>query len=177
MNSEKAYYDDKDDDSKVVLNRSRLSNTLNSCIWTAKWSTKHDYEPCCKSTCFLLICHQAIFSITDPNQEVYLVVRIEKVLQGSISSCIEPYLKSGDTKKAAQKAHKWAEICCKSLGQYGMPFGWTARWGDFRLMLGIMFFLEYALKTFAILSSYYFCAVYTVWMDSEVRTLAHRVFP
>ncbi|XP_074634034.1 dedicator of cytokinesis protein 9-like isoform X3 [Acropora palmata] len=70
---------------------------------------------------------KAIFSITDPNQEVYLVVRIEKVLQGSISSCIEPYLKSGDTKKAAQKAHKWAEICCKSLGQYGMPFGWTAR--------------------------------------------------
>ena len=127
------------DDSKVVLNRSRLLKTWNSCIWTAKWSTKHDHEPCCKSTCFLLICHQAIFSITDPNHEVYLVVRIEKVLQGSISSCIEPYLKSGDTKKAAQKAHKWAEICCKSLGQYGMPFGWTARWGYFRLMLGNVF--------------------------------------
>ena len=75
----------------------------------------------------LLIFDKAIFSITDPNQEVYLVVRIEKVLQGSIGSCVEAYLKSGDIKKASQKAHKLAEICCKSLGQYGMPFGWTAR--------------------------------------------------
>ncbi|XP_068687127.1 dedicator of cytokinesis protein 9-like [Montipora foliosa] len=70
---------------------------------------------------------KAIISTTDPNQEVYLVVRIEKVLQGSIGSCVEAYLKSGDTKKASQKAHKLAEICCKSLGLYGMPFGWTAR--------------------------------------------------
>ena len=75
-----------------------------------------------------MICFfQAIFSITNAHPEVYLVVRIEKVLQGSIGSCVEPYLKSGDTKKAAQKAHKLAEICCKSLGQYGMPFAWTAR--------------------------------------------------
>ncbi|XP_022797946.1 dedicator of cytokinesis protein 11-like [Stylophora pistillata] len=70
---------------------------------------------------------KAIFSITNPHQEVYLVIRIEKVLQGSISSCVEPYLKSGDTKKIAQKAHKLAEICCKSLGQYAMPFAWAAR--------------------------------------------------
>lgn len=57
------------------------------------------------------------------------MIRLEKVLQGSIGSCVEPYLKSGDTKKAAQKAHKLAEICCKSLGQYVMPFAWTARLG------------------------------------------------
>lgn len=70
---------------------------------------------------------QAIFSITNIHPEVYWVIRIEKVLQGSIGSCVEPYLKSGDTKKAAQKAHKLAEICCRSLGQYVMPFAWTAR--------------------------------------------------
>ena len=70
---------------------------------------------------------QAVFSITNLHPEVYLVIRIEKVLQGSIGSCVEPYLKSGDTKKAAQKAHKLAEICCRSLGQYVMPFAWTAR--------------------------------------------------
>ncbi|XP_073255433.1 dedicator of cytokinesis protein 11-like [Porites lutea] len=70
---------------------------------------------------------KAVFSITDPNPEVYLVIRIGKVLQGSIGSCVEPYLKSGDTKKAALKAHKLAEICCKSLGQYAMPFGWAAK--------------------------------------------------
>lgn len=70
---------------------------------------------------------KAVFSITNLHPEVYLVIRIEKVLQGSIGSCVEPYLKSGDTKKAALKAHKLAEICCRSLGQYVMPFAWTAR--------------------------------------------------
>ena len=76
---------------------------------------------------FTCLIFQAVFSITNLHPEVYLVIRIEKVLQGSIGSCVEPYLKSGDTKKAAQKAHKLAEICCRSLGQYVMPFAWTAR--------------------------------------------------
>ena len=68
-----------------------------------------------------------MFSVTNPNPDVYLVVRIEKVLQGSIGACVEAYLKSGDTKKAAMKVHKMAEICCKKLGHYTMPFAWTAR--------------------------------------------------
>ncbi|XP_068733297.1 dedicator of cytokinesis protein 11-like [Montipora capricornis] len=57
--------------------------------------------------------------ITDPNQEVYLVVRIEKVLQGSIGSCVEAYGSSLETPRnfTVQKAHKLAEICCKNLGQ------------------------------------------------------------
>lgn len=76
---------------------------------------------------FTCLIFQAVFSITNLHPEVYLVIRIEKVLQGSIGSCVEHYLKSGDTKKAAQKAHKLAEICCRSLGQYVMPFAWTAR--------------------------------------------------
>ncbi|XP_031567360.1 dedicator of cytokinesis protein 11-like isoform X3 [Actinia tenebrosa] len=69
----------------------------------------------------------AIFSVTCPHAEVYLVVRIEKVLQGSIGSCVEPYIKSGDIKKTAVKVLRLAEICCKKLGQYTMPFGWAAR--------------------------------------------------
>jgi hypothetical protein len=70
---------------------------------------------------------QAIFSVTVPHSEVYLVVRIEKVLQGSIGSCVEPYVKSGDIKKTATKVLRLAEICCKKLGRYTMPFGWAAR--------------------------------------------------
>lgn len=70
---------------------------------------------------------QAIFSVTCPHAEVYLVVRIEKVLQGSIGSCVEPYIKSGDFKKNALKVLRLAEICCKKLGHYTMPFGWAAR--------------------------------------------------
>lgn len=49
---------------------------------------------------------KVIFSITDPKQEVkYLVARIEKVLQGSISVPVlnhTSWLKSGATKKASQ---------------------------------------------------------------------------
>ncbi|XP_048588509.1 dedicator of cytokinesis protein 9 isoform X4 [Nematostella vectensis] len=69
----------------------------------------------------------AIFSVTVPHDDVYLVVRIDKVLQGSISSCVEPYLKSGDARKSALKVQRQAEVCCKRLGHYTMPFGWAAR--------------------------------------------------
>ena len=70
-----------------------------------------------------------MFSVTNVHPEVYLVAKIDKVLQGSISSCQEPYLKSADAaKKTAIKVHKMAEIYCKKLGQYRMPFGWAARY-------------------------------------------------
>ncbi|KXJ26177.1 Dedicator of cytokinesis protein 9 [Exaiptasia diaphana] len=74
-------------------------------------------------------CHptNAIFSVTCPHPEVYVVVRIDKVLQGSIGSCVEPYIKSGDIKKTTGKVQKLAEICCRRLGRYTMPFGWAAR--------------------------------------------------
>uniref|UniRef100_A0A672VD43 Dedicator of cytokinesis 11 n=1 Tax=Strigops habroptila TaxID=2489341 RepID=A0A672VD43_STRHB len=70
---------------------------------------------------------QGVFSVTDPHVEIFLVVRVEKVLQGSITHCAEPYMKNSDPGKTAQKVHKVAKQACSRLGQYRMPFGWAAR--------------------------------------------------
>ncbi|XP_012499885.1 PREDICTED: dedicator of cytokinesis protein 9 [Propithecus coquereli] len=42
---------------------------------------------------------QGIFSVTCPHPDIFLVARIEKVLQGSITHCAEPYMKSSDSSK------------------------------------------------------------------------------
>lgn len=42
---------------------------------------------------------QGIFSVTCPHPEIFLVARIEKVLQGGITHCTEPYMKSSDSAK------------------------------------------------------------------------------
>nr|XP_054101131.1 dedicator of cytokinesis protein 9 isoform X27 [Callithrix jacchus] len=70
---------------------------------------------------------QGIFSVTCPHPDIFLVARIEKVLQGSITHCAEPYMKSSDSSKVAQKVLKNAKQACQRLGQYRMPFAWAAR--------------------------------------------------
>ncbi|KAM9390366.1 dedicator of cytokinesis protein 9 isoform 1-T1 [Phaethornis superciliosus] len=70
---------------------------------------------------------QGIFSVTCPHTDIFLVARIEKVLQGSITHCAEPYMKSSDSSKIAQKVLKNAKQACQRLGQYRMPFAWAAR--------------------------------------------------
>lgn len=42
---------------------------------------------------------QGLFSVTCPHPEIFLVARIEKVLQGGITHCTEPYMKSSDSAK------------------------------------------------------------------------------
>ncbi|NXX00271.1 DOC11 protein, partial [Larus smithsonianus] len=70
---------------------------------------------------------RGVFSVTNPHVEIFLVARVEKVLQGSITHCAEPYMKNSDPGKTAQKVHKVAKQVCSRLGQYRMPFGWAAR--------------------------------------------------
>ncbi|GAB1299191.1 Dedicator of cytokinesis protein 9 [Apodemus speciosus] len=70
---------------------------------------------------------QGIFSVTCPHPDIFLVARIEKVLQGSIAHCAEPYMRSSDSSKVAQKVLKNAKQACQRLGQYRMPFAWAAR--------------------------------------------------
>uniref|UniRef100_A0A3P9JBQ9 Dedicator of cytokinesis 9 n=1 Tax=Oryzias latipes TaxID=8090 RepID=A0A3P9JBQ9_ORYLA len=70
---------------------------------------------------------QGIFSVTCPHPDIFLVARIEKVLQGGINHCAEPYMKSSDSTKVAQKVLKNAKLACSRLGQYTMPFAWAAR--------------------------------------------------
>ncbi len=65
-----------------------------------------------------------IFSITHPSPDIFLVVKLEKVLQqGDISEVAEPYMKD---EKNRDKARANAQYYCEKLGRYRMPFAWTA---------------------------------------------------
>ncbi|XP_069049551.1 dedicator of cytokinesis protein 11 isoform X4 [Lepisosteus oculatus] len=70
---------------------------------------------------------QGIFSVTNPHADIFLVARIEKVLQNGITHCAEPYIKTSDVNKTAQKVLKAAKQTCARLGQYRMPFAWAAK--------------------------------------------------
>ncbi|KAL5475482.1 hypothetical protein EMCRGX_G025301 [Ephydatia muelleri] len=69
---------------------------------------------------------QSVFSVSCPHQNVYLVLKVDKVLQDNIATCSEPYLK-GENPKAAQKLVPQIQMLCSTIGQYRMPFAWAAR--------------------------------------------------
>lgn len=73
----------------------------------------------------------AVFSLRQPNPDMFLVIRIEKVLSGGISTTSDCYVKSSEhtgTGKVGLKMHKSARVMCQRMGsQYRMPFAWTAK--------------------------------------------------
>ncbi|XP_062273851.1 dedicator of cytokinesis protein 8 [Scomber scombrus] len=77
------------------------------------------------------LARSAIFSVTYPSPDIFLVIKIEKVLQqGEISECADPYmtLKESDNTKNKDKLEKLrgqAEAFCQRLGRYRMPFAWA----------------------------------------------------
>uniref|UniRef100_A0A672HCM0 Dedicator of cytokinesis 8 n=1 Tax=Salarias fasciatus TaxID=181472 RepID=A0A672HCM0_SALFA len=78
------------------------------------------------------LARSAIFSITYPSPDIFLVMKIDKVLQqGEISDCADPYvnLRESDSAKNKDKLDKLraqAEAFCHRLGRYRMPFAWAA---------------------------------------------------
>ncbi|XP_076977876.1 dedicator of cytokinesis protein 6 isoform X1 [Tamandua tetradactyla] len=78
------------------------------------------------------LARSAIFSVTYPSPDIFLVIKLEKVLQqGDIGECCEPYMvmREVDTAKNKEKLEKLrlaAEQFCTRLGRYRMPFAWTA---------------------------------------------------
>uniref|UniRef100_A0A8C1M0X7 Dedicator of cytokinesis 11 n=1 Tax=Cyprinus carpio TaxID=7962 RepID=A0A8C1M0X7_CYPCA len=78
------------------------------------------------SQCVLCVV-QGIFSVTNPNTDIFLLARVEKVLQNGITHCTEPYIKTSDISKTVPKVLKTAKQTCQRLGQYRMPFAWAAK--------------------------------------------------
>ncbi|KAF5283763.1 hypothetical protein FQA39_LY17201 [Lamprigera yunnana] len=70
---------------------------------------------------------QAIFSVTNPHSDIYVVVRIEKILQGSICQTSEPYIRATKDSKLGIKVQKSVALCSQRLGNYRMPFAWAAK--------------------------------------------------
>ncbi|XP_063043181.1 dedicator of cytokinesis protein 7-like isoform X2 [Engraulis encrasicolus] len=83
-------------------------------------------------TAISTLARSAIFSITYPSADIFLVIKLEKVLQqGDIGECCEPYMimKESDSTKHKEKLEKLrgqAEQSCSRLGRFRMPFAWTA---------------------------------------------------
>ncbi|KAM9393376.1 dedicator of cytokinesis protein 8 isoform 2-T2 [Pholidichthys leucotaenia] len=77
------------------------------------------------------LARSAIFSLTYPSPDIYLVIKIEKVLQqGEISDCADPYITlrecdSTKNKDKLEKLRSHSEAFCQRLGRYRMPFAWA----------------------------------------------------
>ncbi|XP_035734604.1 dedicator of cytokinesis protein 9-like isoform X2 [Vespa mandarinia] len=70
---------------------------------------------------------QAIFHVSNPHPDIFLVVRIDKILQGNICQTSEPYVRTTKDPRLGLKVHKQVRACCQRLGNYRMPFAWAAR--------------------------------------------------
>ncbi|KAG9280103.1 dedicator of cytokinesis protein 6-like isoform X3 [Astyanax mexicanus] len=94
--------------------------------------TKGLLRPHTPHTAISTLARSAIFSITYPSPDIFLVIKLEKVLQqGDIGECCEPYMvmKESDSTKHKEKLEKLkaqAEQYCSRLGRFRMPFAWTA---------------------------------------------------
>ncbi|XP_026681191.1 dedicator of cytokinesis protein 7 isoform X2 [Diaphorina citri] len=67
--------------------------------------------------------HACILNITHASPDLFLVIKLDKVLQGDINECAEPYMKD---ERNIEKVRQNAAQSCERLGKYRMPFAWTA---------------------------------------------------
>uniref|UniRef100_A0A182T2D9 C2 DOCK-type domain-containing protein n=1 Tax=Anopheles maculatus TaxID=74869 RepID=A0A182T2D9_9DIPT len=70
---------------------------------------------------------QAVFNVTVPHPDIFIVVRIDKILQGAINPSVEPYLKTTKDPKVLCKFQKTIRQYAQKCGHYRMPFAWAAR--------------------------------------------------
>lgn len=108
------------------VNSTSIRNTFSNGSSDSSCYSKLDL-PQSLSSEWLLYPRQSLLSISNPHPDIYLIVRIEKVLQGGIYQSSEPYVKANKDPKISQKVYKNIASCCQRLGKYRMPFAWTAR--------------------------------------------------
>ncbi|EGD80514.1 hypothetical protein PTSG_01105 [Salpingoeca rosetta] len=70
---------------------------------------------------------RAVFSVSDPHPEIYLVLFVEKTLQKDFNAVIEAYIRGADNPKAAERQSKAAADAMARHGGQRMPFAWAAR--------------------------------------------------
>lgn len=70
---------------------------------------------------------QGIFSVTAPHADIFLVLKVEKILQGNIVQAAEPYLKATRDPRIALKMHKTMRNYAQHIGHYRQPFAWAAK--------------------------------------------------
>ena len=81
---------------------------------------------------FLNKIKKALFSIADVHDEIYLVVRIEKCLDGtSLHQALLPYLlpvnETNRVKAAIKLNKKMQQLLKTKLANYRQPFAWAAK--------------------------------------------------
>lgn len=78
---------------------------------------------------FLTYPKQALFNlVAPPHSDIFLVVRIDKILQGTINQVSEQYLKLAKSDhKTNQKLLKNIKMYTQKIGHFRMPFAWAAR--------------------------------------------------
>ncbi|XP_058808456.1 dedicator of cytokinesis protein 9 isoform X2 [Phymastichus coffea] len=70
---------------------------------------------------------QAIFNVSNPHPDIFLVVRIDKILQGSINQTCEPYVRATKDPSLGIKIRKQVQAYSQRVGNYKMPFAWSTR--------------------------------------------------
>lgn len=70
---------------------------------------------------------QAIMSISAPHPDIFIVIKIDKILQGNINQSTEPYLKTAKDPKLGAKTNKIIRQYAQKVGHYRMPFAFAAR--------------------------------------------------
>ncbi|KAG5877388.1 hypothetical protein JTB14_027999 [Gonioctena quinquepunctata] len=109
------------------LNSTSIRNTISNGTYSdANTNCKMELPQGVPSE-WMMYPRQALLSIMNPHPDIFLVVRIEKVLQGGIGQSSEPYVKAHKEPKISQKMYRNIAVCCQRLGRYRMPFAWAAR--------------------------------------------------
>jgi dedicator of cytokinesis protein 9/10/11 len=110
--TENFYFDLNDAQSRRVLNCADFSLNESTELYEQYGNTNNN---------------EAIFNVTVPHSDVFIVIRIEKILQGNIQQICEPYIKAHKDSKASIKLAKLVKQYIQKIGHFRMPFAWTAR--------------------------------------------------
>jgi len=54
-----------------------------------------------------------VFSISNPHPDIFIVVKIDKILQGGICQTTEPYIRSTKDPRLGLRVHKTVKTCCQ----------------------------------------------------------------